>query len=553
MNASPHAPRKRVSPAPRHRATVVLMSSLWMASVGNVALWQQLAGLPEISRWHGLGFGIGFSLIIAALLVVTLSVLAWGWLLRPMLTLLLLATAAGAYFMLTYGVVIDTPMLVNVLQTDPREVRDLLNWRLFAALGLLGMVPAWWLWRRPLKPMGVRHHIGTHGLLLLGGAVATSGLLMLTFQDVSSVMRNHTRLRYLINPLNTLYAIADVAAKPLKRDESRFLPVGEDARLAPRAVGAKPPLLVLVLGETARADNFGINGYTRSTTPALARENVVSQRNAWSCGTSTAESVPCMFSHLPRDEFQDRKTNTESLMDVLQRAGLAVLWLDNQSGCKGVCDRVPRAATAQFKTGELCDGDECFDEAMLRGLDDRLAALPAERRDLGIVLVLHQMGSHGPAYYKRSPPAFKKFLPECTSNSLPDCDRQALVNAYDNSIAYTDHFLGATLQWLKTREAQWAPALVYVSDHGESLGENNLYLHGLPWRVAPDVQKHVPWITWLSPGFEQARNLRVDCLRQRADAPVSHDHYFHSVIGLAGVQTTLYRPELDLYAPCRSH
>ncbi len=197
----------------------------------------------------------------------------------------------------------------------------------------------------------------------------------------------------------------------------------------------------------------------------------------------------------------------------------------------------------------LCPDGECYDEVMLHGLDERLATLDPAHRARGVVLVMHQMGSHGPAYFKRSPPAFKRFLPECTSNDLQRCSREELVNAYDNSIAYTDHFLASTIRWLRQQSA-WDPAMVYVSDHGESLGENNLYLHGLPWAIAPDVQKHVPWVTWLSDGFTQRSGITLQCLQDARDQKISHDHYFHSVLGLLGIQTAVYQPALDAYARC---
>lgn len=528
----------------------VIGPALWMATVGNVALWQQLWALPEVSRWRGVAFALGFAVLIAAGLVMLIAALGWGRLLRPLVSVLLVATAVGAHYMLAYNVVIDPTMMVNVLQTDPREVRDLLSWRLAAAFGLIALPPLWWLWRRPLARLRVWRQLGVHAALFVGAAVLASGALMAIFQDFSSVMRNHTQLRYLINPLNSVWALVDTAATPFKRDTRRIEPLGRDAQLAPRAPSAKPPLLVLVLGETARAENFSINGYARPTTPQLAREDVVSQRNAWSCGTSTAASVPCMFSPLPRDEFEKRPYNTETLIDVLQHAGLAVLWLNNQSGCKGVCDRAPTVNTQSLQDPALCSGGECLDEIMLKGLDERIAALDAQRRARGVVLVLHQMGSHGPAYFKRSPPAFKRFTPECTTNALQECTREQVLNAYDNSLVYTDHFLARTIAWLKSQEAAWDPALIYVSDHGESLGENNLYLHGLPYGVAPDVQKHVPWITWLSPGFARDRGVSTACLKSRQDQRISHDDYFHSVLGLLGVQTSVYRPALDIYRPC---
>jgi lipid A ethanolaminephosphotransferase len=353
-------------------------------------------------------------------------------------------------------------------------------------------------------------------------------------------------------PIASVVAVIGLAAKPFQHEMGPLRPIGEDAHLVISVGNAsRPRLLQIVLGETARSDRLGINGYARRTTPELERAQALSFRNAWSCGTSTAESLPCMFSHLPRDEYLRRDGDYQNLLEVLQRAGLAVLWLDNQSGCKGVCDRVPNAATARQSTDGLCTDGECLDGVMLEQLDARLAALDPVRRERGVVVVLHQMGSHGPAYYRRSPPSDKKFLPECTSNALQDCDPQSLRNAYDNSIAYTDRFLGQAIAWLKRNPTDTDNALVYVSDHGESLGENNLYLHGMPYALAPDVQKHVPWVTWLSPGFARADKLSDACLRARVNARVSHDGYFHSVLGLMGVSTRVYRQALDPYAPCR--
>ena len=480
-----------------------------------------------------------------------LSLLAWRWTLKPAITLFFFSAAFGAYFMMTYGVVIDKTRMVNALQTNGRETRDLLNWRLAATVLVLAVLPTFFLWRQKIRQKKALRQVLANALSLASASVLLVLVVMLFFQSIASVMRNNTQVRYLINPLNSFYALGAVAASPFQRDESVTLPLGQDAKLGASYSGqTKPPLLLLVLGETGRSGNFAINGYDRPTTPELARENIISQRNAWSCGTSTAASVPCMFSNFGRQGYDSRPANYEGLLDVLQHSGLAVLWLENQTGCKGVCDRVPSVDTTELKVPGLCDGGECFDEIMLKDLDERIAKLPAERRAKGVVVVMHQMGSHGPAYYKRSPAEYKKFLPECTNNALQSCSQQGLINAYDNSIVYTDHLLGSAIQWLKGHQASQTPAMLYLSDHGESLGENNLYLHGMPYSVAPDVQKHVPWITWLSPGFEQRNKLTTACLQQRIDAPISHDNYFHSVLGLMNVQTSVYKPELDIYAHC---
>ena len=548
--SSPLSPASSAS----HPATLVVLVSLWLASVCNLPLWRAVAALPGTEGLRGWGFALAFMVLVAAGNAAVIGLLAWGRALKPVLGVMLLAGAAGVYFMWSYGIVIDTTMLVNVLQTDPREAGDLLNWRMAAALLLLAAPPLVWLLRRPVRRLGWWRQLW-HGVLLILAAVLVGvGSLLLVFQDFAATMRNHTQLRYLINPLNSLYAVADLTTRPLRMDTRTLAPLGRDAQLGSSyATQAQPPLLVLVVGETARAANFTLNGYERPTTPLLsARQDLANAPDAWACGTSTAASLPCMFSHLGRAEFGKRKTDAEGLLDVLQHAGLGVVWIDNQSGCKGVCDRVTEIGTARLADAQLCPGGDCQDTIMLRDLDAHIAALPPERRARGVVVVLHQMGSHGPAYAKRSLPAHKRFTPECQTNALQQCSREQVVNAYDNSIVATDFFLNATIEWLQARAHQAQTALLYVSDHGESLGENNLYLHGLPYAIAPDVQKHVPWIAWLSPALQARSGVTTACLqREWAHQRLSHDNYFHSVLGLLDVHTSVYQDSLDAFAPCR--
>jgi lipid A ethanolaminephosphotransferase len=522
-------------------------ASIAMAVAGNAPLWRELAELGLLRGAGGWLLAVTLAGMMAAALFTLLSLLAWRPLLKPVVILLLLATATGGYFMWTYHVVIDSNMAASTAQTDWHEARALLSPPLALAVLLGALLPAVWIWRspvvrRPWHRQALRNTIGA-----VAGILVFAALLMLSFQPLASTMRNHKQLRYLANPLNSLYAGGQLAFAGAQGPRE-VMPLGRDAQLL--AGGARPPLLVLVLGETGRSGNFGVNGYGRDTTPELAAARVASFRNAWACGTHTAASVPCMFSHAGRDAFLARDHDSENLVDVLQHAGLAVLWIDNQAGgCKGVCDRVPTVNTSALKDAQLCPRGECQDGILLKDLDRRIAALPAERRARGVVLVLHQMGSHGPAYAERSPAAFKRFQPECASSHLPDCNAQQLRNAYDNSIAYTDHVLGSAIRWLQGR-SDYDGALLYVADHGESLGENNLYLHGLPYAIAPDVQKHVPWVTWLSSGFEQRTGISMACLRARADARVTHDNLFHSVLGLMQVGTSAYQRPLDAYAGC---
>jgi len=464
----------------------------------------------------------------------------------------LLLAAFATHYMLMYGIVVDTPMLVNVLQTDTREARDQLSWRLLATVVGLAVLPLVWLWRQPVATPPLTQQMLRNAGLFVGGLVLAFGTTQLVFQDFSSLMRNYTEMRYQINPLNSVYAVLDMTVIPSEQPRGPMQPLGQDAHIATRANSTpqQPPLLVFVLGETARSQNFSLNGYSRNTNPLLARENVTSFTHVSSCGTSTAESLPCMFSHLGRTDFAKRSHEFENMLDVLQRAGLAVLWMDNQSGCKGQCARVPYVNTSDLKLPEYCEGDECRDTVMLARIDAELAKLPAERRARGTVVVMHQMGSHGPAYFKRTPAEFKKFTPECTDTSLSQCDRAQVVNAYDNTLVFTDYFLSRVIAWLKTHEKTTTPAMLYVSDHGESLGEKNMYLHGLPYSVAPPEQTTVPLITWLSPEFEQLSRVSTRCLQAHRDKPLSHDDLFHSVLGLMAVQTSAYQRERDLFAAC---
>ncbi len=514
--------------------------ALWIALFANGPLWRALAALPEMTSWRGALFIGAFALAVAALTLAPLALLAWRWTIKPVAALFLVSAALGAHFMGTYGVVLDPTMMVNMLQTDTKEVRDLLSWRLLASLLLLAGVPLAWLWRVPVAQLPAWRQAGRNVLALVGSLVLVVAIVVALFAQVSSTMRNHKSMRYLINPMNAFFSLGAVATRAGAKPAGPPVAIGMDARVLPRPAGAKPPLLLLVVGETARADHFSLNGYARPTNPELAALDVISFRDVTSCGTNTAASLPCMLSHLGRKAHDARERDHENLLDLLQRAGLAVLWLDNQAGCKGLCQRVPNAMA--------CDMEECFDDVLLRGLDQRLAGLPAERRAKGVVLVLHQMGSHGPAYFKRSPPERKPFLPECTTNVLQHCDRAALVNAYDNSIVYTDHVLAEAIAWLQRQAGRHAPSLLYVSDHGESLGENNLYLHGLPYALAPREQTHVPMLLW--PATREG--WQADCMRRLRDAPLSHDNLFHTVLGLVGVGASEYRPALDAFAACRA-
>ncbi len=536
-----------------HPTHLLAVLALWLATIGNLPFWMAIWRLPETRGWGALATMGSLWLILLALLGWFLCLWVWPRWLKPAGLAMLLTVTSSSYFMLTYGVVIDSSMLANVAQTDAREVRDLLSWPMLAAVGIGVVLPGVWLWRQPVRAVSAKPLLLRQlGVALLAFLVAL-GVFWLSFQDIASLTRNHKQLRYMINPFNSVYALTRLAVGQATHAVQPLQVIGEDASLrSVPASEASAPLVVVVLGETARAANFGLGGYARDTTPQLrkiqAQGDLVYFSDVKSCGTSTQASVPCMFSHLGKADYEDSKARFESVLDVLQRAGLAVLWLDNQSGCKGVCDRVPNVATTALKVSAYCQDGECLDEVMLHELPQQLAALDPAKRAKGTVVVMHQMGSHGPAYYKRSPAAMKTFQPECNSHALQNCAPEHIVNAYDNSILYTDHFIAKTVNWL---QAQSRPtALIYLSDHGESLGEKGLYLHGMPYSLAPKEQIHVPMLVWLSKPLQRERHWRMDCLQAQSAKALSHDHLFHSMLSLSQVSTRLAKPELDLFAAC---
>jgi lipid A ethanolaminephosphotransferase len=536
---------------------VVLVLVVWLALSANWALWLRLGA---VDGYNGAAWllRVKFVLLILPALTLGLGFTAWPRGMKPVWGVLLVVAAAAQHFMLAYGAVVDTGMVRNVLQTHVSESADLWHPMLLVHL-LVVVLPLAWLWQVPVRRLGPWRALGrTVVMCVAAAAVLVLGVFAM-YRDLAPVVRNNMALRFMLNPVSPVLSVADVVLKPLLRRPRPFVEIAHGATLGPAMVAntgtQRPPLLVLVVGETARADHFALNGYARDTTPELAGRGALSWTQVRSCGTSTLESVPCMFSHLGRTDFVKRGAEYENLLDVLQEAGLAVLWLDNQAGCKGVCARVPSASTddmhATAAGKALCTGDECLDLLMLEGLDERIAQLDDARRARGVVLVMHQMGSHGPAYHRRSAPERKRFQPECRTHALADCAQEHLVNVYDNSILETDHFLARTVDWIRARAGRYDGAMLYVSDHGESLGEMGLYLHGMPYAVAPDVQKHVPMVAVLDK-LGQRRHVDGECLKAARHEPLSHDHLYHTVIGLLDVLTPTYQPALDAFARCRT-
>lgn len=530
---------------------LVLMVCAWFVATGNAAFWRALLDGRAMGEARTWGMVLATAVVLVALHHLFIAPLANRVTVRPLLALLAVVAAAADFYAGRYTVYLDPSMLRNVLRTDVHEATELLGWPLLLHLLLHAGPPLLLLWvarvrRRPWLA-ALPRRVGMWLLVALLGL----GALWSVFQDAAAAMRNHKEMRYLITPGNVVWSLASVLRQDTRQAARPRQPIGLDAKRTAQAAlpGRKPMRVVLVVGETARAANWGLNGYARQTTPQLAAmADVLSFSQVTSCGTNTEVSLPCMFSPWGRRQYdEDRIRGSQSLLHVLQRAGVQVFWRDNQSGCKGVCDGLPNQTLTKADAPALCDGERCLDEALLKGLDGVLDKLGQGDQ----LLVLHQLGNHGPAYDRRYPDAYRRFVPVCATPDLPRCSREQIVNAYDNALLYTDHVLARAIDWLKASGAQHDTALIYVSDHGESLGENGLYLHGVPYAIAPKVQTQVPMLVWMSEAMATSQRIDLACLGARAAQPASHDNLFHSLLGLMAVGTALYEPALDVFAMCR--
>ena len=525
---------------------LVLLASVFFAAVSSAAFWRQLNSLGLFGGPSGWLTAVSLFFAMVALTAAMLCLVLNRWTSKPILIALLVINSALGYFMTEYSVYIDPGMVRNALRTDTREAVELITPGLLITILVQGVLPSLVVWRLRIKRVPHGRALMNRLLVLLGCLATAALFLAVSFQDLSALMRNNKQLRYLIAPGNYLVSVGRVLLDESRAAEGARLSVGEGATLTGHTTATKPHLLVIVVGETTRAQNWGLNGYRRQTTPQLAKMNVINFRDVTACGSNTEVSVPCMFSTYGRRNYDlTLIRQSESLLHALERAGVKTLWRDNQTGCKGVCAGLDFESFREPRKDPLCDAKFCRDEIMLRGLTN-----VARNTNGDLVVVLHQLGNHGPSYYQRYPESLRRFRPDCRTADLGECSRQEIVNAYDNAVLATDDFLARTITLLDSDKSRDS-AMIYVSDHGESLGESNLYLHGIPEAIAPDTQLRVPMVMWMSSGMTANQHLKGSCLQDKALTSVSHDNLFHSVLGIMQVKTKEYDPALDLFRSCR--
>lgn len=488
---------------------------------------------------------------MSALFIAMITIFSVKYLIKPFLASLIVIAASASWFIDRFSVIVDSDMVRNVFETTPAEAGNLLTWGFGSYMAMFAGLPILFLALVRVRHRSFPQKLMRNTVTVLGCVAIVGFIGFANSKTFTTAIRQHRDIVKSINPLTPISSTVHYLTQAGHEAKIIAEPIGLDAKVMASAGGVrKPRVTVIVAGETARAANFSLNGYARDTNPELAKRDIVYFPNTSSCGTATATSIPCMFSKFTRAEYTHAKgLANENVMDVLSHAGISATWWDNNTGSKAVADRIDFTDLAATNDPRFCTGGECKDEIFMERLDKWLDSITKDS-----VVVLHQMGSHGPTYYLRYPQEFKKFTPDCETAELANCTDAQIVNSYDNSLLYTDHFLATIIDKLKSHSDKLATGMIYASDHGESLGENGLYLHGTPYLLAPDQQTHVPFLVWFDNDFAESMGLDRACMAKEATAGAhSHDNFFHSILSMMNVQTSVYDPKLDIFNRCRSN
>jgi len=469
-----------------------------------------------------------------------LLLLCYRYSIKPILIILLIISSLVSYSTNNFGIVFDHNMIANTFETDTAEFSDLVSFKSFIYLLFFGLLPSCFVLTTKLKKLSLKAQLWQRIKAFVIMILIFALLTMSFYKPLSSFARENPDLRMYINPTYYLYSMTKYVGSKFNSSTTPFSKIGLDAKI--NKSSNKQRLLVMVIGEASRVDRFSLNGYERQTNPMLEKEEIVSFQKMKSCGTDTSFSVPCMFSSLSRSNYSHEKgKNMSNVFDIISHSGVEVLWLDNNSDSKGVADRITFKDYSLPSVNPICD-IECRDEGMLIGIQDFIDTNPEK----DMLVVLHTMGSHGPAYYKRYPDSFEVFSPTCQTNQLNECSDEEINNAYDNTIVYADYVLSKLISVLENNTKIAESAMFYVSDHGESLGENGLYLHGMPYLIAPDEQKKVAALIWFNEGLSQL--LDLDSIKEKIEMPLSHDNLFHTLLGLMNIETEVYEQDMDIFA-----
>ena len=542
-------PTFRLSRPTLSRLNFLILFALYIALILNIAFYRQAFNLLPVDSLHNALVFASMPVVAFSVINIVLTLASFLRLDRLTISLFVLVSAAAQYFIMSFGIIIDRSMVTNILDTTPAESFALLSPRMIVVLlfsGVLMVLIAWWI--KIKAPVSTWRSIISRLVSIAVSALLIVFVALLFYKDYASLFRNNKELVKSLSPSNSITAGLSWYSHH-RMDNLPLVRIGEDAQQrAQMQNGPRKNLTILIVGETSRAANFSLGGYSHDTNPRLKQDSVVYFPNTTSCGTATAISVPCMFSNMPRQNYDEELAHhQEGLLDIIQRAGIQVLWNENDGGCKGACDRVPHQDVTSLNLPGLCIDGECQDEALFHQLEDYINNLQHDG-----VIVLHTIGSHGPTYYNRYPAAFRKFTPTCDTSQIQTCTQEQLVNTYDNTILYIDYIVDKAIKLLQSKQDKFTTSLVYLSDHGESLGEDGVYLHGLPYSIAPETQKHIPMLIWLSEDYQKRYGVDNQCLQKEAQQKhFSQDNLFSTMLGMTGVSTKEYRAQDDILTACR--
>ena len=431
-----------------------------------------------------------------------------------LLAFFFIGSAVAVYFVNTYSVIIDESMIGNVFNTKYEEASSFFSLKLIVYLLLFGVVPAIFIFRTKVVYVSWKRFLATMGTTILIMAI-------IGFANAKNwlwIDKNSKKLGGLAMPWS--YAVNTALLYSHKAQANQ-----KEIRL-PNAIikNQEKAVMVLVIGESARSANFSLYGYNRNTNPLLSRIPNLKHYEATSCATYTTAGVKCILEHENSGDLY------EILPNYLFRNDVEVVWRTTNWG-------EPPVHIKNYQTKEMlqkaCKGEDCtYDDLLLTGLKEQIINSPKNK----VLIILHTTTSHGPTYSKRYPAQFEIFKPVCKSVELATCSQQELINAYDNTIVYTDFLLNKLIGELQSLK-DYKSAMMFVSDHGESLGEKNLYMHGVPMSFAPKEQFEIPFIVWTSDSSKHYKPL----------AAVNQNYVFHSVLNFLDVESPVYNEKMNVF------
>ena len=432
-----------------------------------------------------------------------------------LLVLFFLINAVAVYFVATYGVIIDESMIGNILNTNYDESSSFFSYKLIIYLVLLGVLPSYIIVKSKIEKITFKKFSILSGLTILFA-------LVLVFVNATNwlwIDKNSKKLGGLAMPWSYVVNTSLFYIHEYKKNEKEILL--PDAKIK----DTEKAIVVLVIGESARRQNFSLYNYDKNTNPLLSLTPDVFHFDANSSATYTTAGVKSILDHKETSDLY------EILPNYLYRNDVEVFWRTTNWGeppvhIKNYQDRAYLQSIAK-------EEDKNYDAVLLSGLKEQILASKKNK----ILVVLHTSTSHGPSYNTKYPSQFEHFKPVCKSVELSNCSQNELINAYDNTIVYTDYLLHRTIEELKQLKS-YKSTMLFVSDHGESLGEKNLYMHGIPMSIAPKEQYEIPFIVWL-PEDSSKKIKKFDMLSQY--------HVFHSVLNFLHIESPIYNEEMNIF------